>query len=77
VSLAARLRRWSLWPMLWKEFAQLRRDRFTIAMMVGIPIIQLILFGFAMSALATAWLAIHYMRNGVPTDPTVDPERCE
>ncbi len=33
--------------MLWKEFAQLRRDRFTLAMMVGIPAIQLLLFGYA------------------------------
>ena len=27
----------TLWPMLKKEFIQLRRDRFTFAMMVGIP----------------------------------------
>jgi ABC-2 type transport system permease protein len=33
--------------MLVKEFIQLRRDRPTIAMMVGIPAIQLMLFGFA------------------------------
>jgi ABC-2 type transport system permease protein len=39
----------SVWPMLVKEFHQLRRDRFTIAMMVGIPAIQLIMFGFAIS----------------------------
>jgi ABC-2 type transport system permease protein len=30
-----------------KEFIQMRRDRLTFAMMVGIPLIQLILFGFA------------------------------
>ncbi|HEU5170797.1 MAG TPA: ABC transporter permease [Gemmatimonadales bacterium] len=42
-----RIRRWTLWPMLWKEFAQLRRDRFTVAMMTGIPAIQLLLFGYA------------------------------
>jgi ABC-2 type transport system permease protein len=36
-----------LWPMLWKEFVQMRRDRFTLAMMVGIPAMQLVLFGFA------------------------------
>jgi len=35
------------WPMLWKEFIQMRRDRFTLAMMIGIPAIQLILFGYA------------------------------
>jgi ABC-2 type transport system permease protein len=33
--------------MLWKEFIQMRRDRLTLAMMVGIPAIQLLLFGFA------------------------------
>ena len=37
----------SVLPMLVKELRQLRRDRFTIAMMVGIPAIQLALFGFA------------------------------
>ncbi|MGH7732146.1 MAG: ABC transporter permease [Gemmatimonadales bacterium] len=33
--------------MLWKEFLQLRRDPLTIAMMVGLPAIQLLLFGYA------------------------------
>jgi ABC-2 type transport system permease protein len=37
----------SLLPMLWKEVVQLRRDRFTLAMMLGIPAIQLVLFGYA------------------------------
>lgn len=37
----------AVWPMLVKEFTQLRRDRLTVAMMVGIPAIQLILFGYA------------------------------
>jgi ABC-2 type transport system permease protein len=36
-----------LWPMLWKELVQMRRDRFTLGMLVGIPAIQLLLFGFA------------------------------
>jgi drug efflux transport system permease protein len=35
------------WPMLWKEFVQMRRDRLTLAMLVVIPAIQLIVFGFA------------------------------
>lgn len=34
-------------PMLWKELVQLRRDRFTLAMMLGVPAIQLALFGYA------------------------------
>lgn len=33
-----------------KEFIQMRRDRLTFAMMVGIPLIQLVLFGFAINA---------------------------
>ena len=35
------------WPMLRKEFIQMRRDRLTLAMMVGLPAIQLMLFGYA------------------------------
>lgn len=35
--------------MLLKELRQVRRDRLTFAMMVGIPIVQLILFGFAIN----------------------------
>jgi ABC-2 type transport system permease protein len=45
--LLARVRRWTLWPMLWKEFLQLRRDRLTFALMTGLPAIQLMLFGYA------------------------------
>lgn len=33
--------------MIWKEFIQMRRDRATVAMMLGIPVIQLLVFGFA------------------------------
>lgn len=39
--------RWPIWAMLWKEFVQMRRDRFTLAMMIGIPMIQIALFGYA------------------------------
>lgn len=35
--------------MLLKELRQVRRDRLTFAMMVGIPIVQLVLFGFAIN----------------------------
>jgi ABC-2 type transport system permease protein len=41
------IRTWPFWSMLWKEFVQLRRDRFTLAMMIGIPAVQLALFGYA------------------------------
>jgi len=33
-----------------KEFIQLRRDRLTFAMILGIPVIQLVLFGFAINS---------------------------
>jgi ABC-2 type transport system permease protein len=40
--------RW--WSVVRKEFLQLRRDRITFAMIVGIPIIQLTLFGYAINS---------------------------
>lgn len=46
-ALFERVRRWTVWPMLWKEFLQLRRDRLTFAMMTGLPAMQLLLFGYA------------------------------
>jgi len=36
--------------VLTKEFVQMRRDRVTFAMMIGLPIVQLLLFGFAINA---------------------------
>ncbi|HEY2676944.1 MAG TPA: ABC transporter permease [Steroidobacteraceae bacterium] len=40
--------RW--WSVVLKEFLQLRRDRITFAMIVGIPIVQLTLFGYAINS---------------------------
>jgi ABC-2 type transport system permease protein len=40
--------RW--WAIVTKEFLQLRRDRITFAMIVGIPIVQLVLFGYAINS---------------------------
>ena len=39
-----------LWAMVLKEFIQMKRDRVTFGMMVGIPLMQLLLFGFAINA---------------------------
>ena len=39
--------RW--WSIVRKEFLQLRRDRVTFAMIVGVPIIQMALFGYAIN----------------------------
>ncbi len=38
------------WAMVVKEFVQMRRDRVTFGIMVGIPMIQLILFGYAINS---------------------------
>ncbi len=37
------------WAMLVKEFIQLRRDRVSFAMIIMIPLIQLLLFGYAIN----------------------------
>jgi len=42
------VRRW--WAVALKEFVQMRRDRLTFAMIIGIPMMQLILFGFAINS---------------------------
>src|SRR5476651_1336144 len=39
-----------LWAIVLKEFIQMKRDRVTFAMMVGIPLMQLMLFGFAINS---------------------------
>jgi ABC-2 type transport system permease protein len=38
------------WAVVMKEFIQMRRDRVTFGMMVGIPLLQLTLFGFAINS---------------------------
>jgi len=47
LSFLSSLRRSPFWPMVKKEFIQMRRDRVTLAMMVGLPAIQLAMFGYA------------------------------
>ena len=37
------------WAMLIKEFIQLKRDRVSFAMIVMIPLVQLLLFGYAIN----------------------------
>ena len=38
-----------LWIIAWKELIQLRRDRMTLAMMIALPVMQLLLFGYAIN----------------------------
>lgn len=49
------MKRWEFswarfWAMVVKEFIQMRRDRVTFAIMVGVPLLQLTLFGFAINS---------------------------
>jgi ABC-2 type transport system permease protein len=39
-----------LWAIIVKEFIQMRRDRVTFAMVLGIPVAQLLLFGYAINS---------------------------
>jgi len=42
--------RWArMWAVFVKEFQQMLRDRLTFAMAVGVPIMQLVLFGYAIN----------------------------
>jgi ABC-2 type transport system permease protein len=46
------VRRWSFgrfWGVVLKEFLQLARERVTFAMVLGIPVVQLLLFGYAIN----------------------------
>ncbi len=38
------------WAVVLKEFVQMKRDRTTFAMMIGIPLVQLMVFGFAINS---------------------------
>jgi len=58
------VKRWSFvrfWGVVLKEFLQLKRERITFAMVLGIPVAQLLLFGYAINSdpkqLPTAILA--------------------
>jgi ABC-2 type transport system permease protein len=57
-----------LWAIVVKEFIQMRRDRVTFGMMVGVPLMQLVLFGYAINAdpkrLPTAVLMADYGPHG-------------
>ena len=39
-----------LWAVVIKEFIQMKRDRATFGMMVGVPLMQLLMFGFAINS---------------------------
>jgi ABC-2 type transport system permease protein len=48
-----------LWAIVLKELRQMRRDRITLAMIVGIPVMQLVLFGYAIN------LNLRHLETGI------------
>ena len=51
-----------IYAVLVKEFLQMRRDRVTLGMIVGVPLMQLFLFGFA----------INFNPKALPTAISID-----
>ncbi|WP_026193598.1 ABC transporter permease [Teredinibacter turnerae] len=55
-----------IWAIMAKELIQMRRDRMTFAMMIGFPIIQLVLFGFAINTDPKHLPAAIYVEENTP-----------
>jgi ABC-2 type transport system permease protein len=39
----------SVWIIAWKELLQVKRDRLTLALLIGVPLLQILLFGYAIN----------------------------
>ena len=59
------------WAIVVKEFIQMRRDRLTFGMMVGIPMLQLILFGYAINSNPKHLPTAVYAANNSPFSRTL------
>ncbi len=51
------------WAMLTKEFIQLRRDRVTLVTMITVPMMQLLLFGYAINTTPHRLPAVAYLQE--------------
>src|SRR3954447_6549541 len=58
----------------WKELIQLRRDRPTIAMMAVLPLLQLMLFGYAINTDVRHMPTVVYDQDGTSASRSL-PER--
>ena len=70
-----------LWAMVVKEFIQMARDRMTFAMILGIPVMQLMVFGFVINTdprhMATAVLVADSGPDSLATDSNALVARSE
>ena len=62
--------------VLYKEFIQMRRDRITFGMMIGLPMVQLFLFGFAINADPRHLPTLVEMGDNGPLTPRGDRRAC-
>ncbi len=58
-----------MWAMIVKEFRQLRRDRRTLAMMIVLPVLLLVVFGYAASFDVTTIPTVVAAAGSPPTRP--------
>jgi ABC-2 type transport system permease protein len=63
--------------VLYKEFIQMRRDRITFGMMIGLPIMQLFLFGFAINSDPRHLPTLVEMGDNGPAEPRRDRRHAE
>ena len=59
-----------LWAIVLKELRQMRRDRVTLAMIVGIPVMQLVLFGYAIN------LNLRHLQAGIADQANTSASRA-
>lgn len=59
-----------LWAIVLKELRQMRRDRVTLAMIVGIPVMQLVLFGYAIN------LNLRHLDTGIADEANTSASRA-
>lgn len=53
-----------LWAIIRKELIQVRRDRITLALVVGIPVIELLMFGYALNAVTDHIATVVFDESG-------------
>lgn len=60
-----------LWAMVVKEFIQMRRDRVTFALMIAMPLIMIVLFGYAINSDPKHLPAAMFVNDNGPMGRTV------
>ncbi|MFM8864245.1 MAG: ABC transporter permease, partial [Limnohabitans sp.] len=67
-------RAWRLcWAVARKEWLQLRQDRLTLALLGGVPLAQIILFGFAIALTPQQWPAV-WVAEPLAYTPATQPD---